>query len=102
MEPQLSRIPGKKRRKIGIEKKKKFTVHHSHVYPLKLKHELDPAPVIKNMRLCGMFLKVKHVPEIEANIHVFTYAMYVNLEQARKYLKKWKNGVPSKSNDPKG
>jgi len=70
------------------------------VYKLNLPATLDGSR--RPQRLIGLFLKVKHVPEIEANVHVFCLGIYVDRSEGRRELIKYKNGPPHSHRDPKG
>jgi len=50
-------------------------------------------------RLIGVFLKTKHVPEIDASLHVFVEAAYVDRADGRRELAKYKRGAPHAHQD---
>jgi len=50
-------------------------------------------------RLIAVFLKTKHVPEIDASLHVFVEAIYVDRADARRELAKYRKGAPHAHQD---
>lgn len=64
-----------------------------HVFRVNLDVGLDSE--FRPLRLVGVFLKTKHVPEIEATLRVFTLGVYVDRQQARRVLGRYKEGPPS-------
>ena len=52
-------------------------------------------------RLIGVFLKTKHVPEIDATMHVFVEAAYVDRAEGRLELARYRNGVPHMNQEDK-
>jgi hypothetical protein len=73
---------------------------NSHLaFVLNRRQMLDGTPRVQ--RLIGVFLKVKHVAEIDATLRVFALALYVDREDGRKELTKYKNGCPHQHQDEK-
>lgn len=60
--------------------------------PVNRMHMLDGTP--RPQRLIGVFLKTKHVPEIEATLHLFVLACYVDRQEGRMDLGRYRSGVP--------
>lgn len=54
-------------------------------------------------RLIGVFLKVRHVPELQASVHVFVLALYVDLKDGRRELSPFRGtrGVPDAHQSPR-
>lgn len=69
------------------------TEPNSHLkFPVNLPKTIDGQD--RPQRLTGVFLKVKHVAEIDASMHVFVYGGYVDREEGRRFLASYKNGAP--------
>jgi hypothetical protein len=66
-------------------------------FPLNRPHLIDGTG--GPQRLIGLFLKAKKVPGTEMTLHVFDLTLYVDREQGRKYLLKYKKGAPHAHNN---
>jgi hypothetical protein len=52
-------------------------------------------------RLIGLLLKTRHIPQLEATLHIFALAIYVDRADARRELVRFKDGVPHPHQDSK-
>jgi len=61
-------------------------------FPVNRQTLLDGAPRVQ--RLIGVYLKTKHVPELDATLRLFAFAFYVDRQEGRKELAKYRSGTP--------
>jgi hypothetical protein len=81
-------------RNIRIENGTAYEPNTGLAFPVLLKRALDGSP--KTFHLIGVFLQARRVPEIEATLKVFVLAHYVEQEQGRKQLRKFRGKLPQK------
>ena len=61
-------------------------------FPVNRPSTMDGTPRVQ--RLIGLFLKTKHVPQLDASLRLFVLAVYVDRLDGRRELVQYKNGAP--------